>query len=44
MIKAQVGEEHAYQVGVNMGGKTSDRAITDTRSIQLDTLLMIGMM
>ena len=43
MIKAQVGEGHAYQVGVNMGGKTSDRPMTDTRSIRLDTLLPIGM-
>ena len=43
MITTQVGEGHAYQVGVNMGGKTSDRAITDTRSIELDNVLLSGM-
>jgi len=33
ILKAQFGEGHAYQVGVNMGGKIKDRAARDMRSV-----------
>jgi hypothetical protein len=33
MIEAQIGEGHAYQNGVNMGGMINGKGTTDTRSV-----------